>query len=161
MSAGMYVHIPVILQCVPIREHEETEKHSANDDDLHWPPAEKLSRTHTHRLDSTTSEKQNILMHGNFSPVAFTACFFLYSPRIMFVPSWLIMHMLHCVRIMLLTTFSRAVSRCTGAAMICLAWMSSVVLYRVVSLSRQTSWTGRLAQTVVHGNCFFMVMGQL
>ena len=31
------------------------------------------------------------------------------------------------------TTFSRAVSRCMGAAMICLAWMTSAVLYWVVS----------------------------
>ena len=37
-----------------------------------------------------------------------------------------------------LTSSSRAVSRCTGTDMICLAWMSSEVLY---TLSRQTSWT--------------------
>ena len=33
----------------------------------------------------------------------------------------------------LFTTCSRAVSRCIGAAMFCLAWVSSAVLYRVVS----------------------------
>ena len=36
-------------------------------------------------------------------------------------------------RLELFKTFSRAVSRCMGAAMICLAWMSSAVLYSVVS----------------------------
>ena len=31
------------------------------------------------------------------------------------------------------TSFSQAVSRCMGAAMLCLGWMSSAVLYQIVS----------------------------
>ena len=45
-------------------------------------------------------------------------------------------------RLELFKTFSRAVSRCMGAAMTCLAWMSSAVLYWVVSrfLARPVEW---------------------
>ena len=43
----------------------------------------------------------------------------------------------HCARgyqmSFVFTAFSRAVSQCMGGAMFCLAWMSSVVLYWVVS----------------------------
>ena len=58
---------------------------------------------------------------------------------------------------LIFTTISRAVSRCIGAARFCLASMSSAVPYGVGSV---THTTGRLAQTIVQGNCLFEVMGQ-
>ena len=83
---------------------------------------------------------------------------------------WLFVYTLSCVVCVMYSQFFwRAVSRCIGAAMICLAWMNefSVVVLSCFTLSPQTnwmevllSWTGRLAQTIVQSDCLFKVMGQ-